>query len=123
MALPDTVESIFKEIQNLDIQIKSLEREKLKTVQKFIRFKDRIDAALRENRPLEFSDLCFTKRTSNGLAAAKIRTIKRLTSKSRAELLKLPNLGKGSVTEIEDSLAMYDLHLKGGYLRIIYLLK
>lgn len=56
-------------------------------------------------------DLELTVRSANCLKAENIHVIGDLVQKTEAELLKTPNLGKKSLTEIKDVLASRSLHL------------
>jgi chromosome segregation ATPase len=59
-------------------------------------------------------DLEMTARSQNSLRAEDIETIGDLIKLSERELLKIPNLGKGCLTEIKDALAERNLKLKDG---------
>ncbi len=60
-------------------------------------------------RPVE--DLELTVRAANCLKAESINTIADLVQRSESDLLKTPNLGKKSLTEIKTVLAARNLHL------------
>ncbi len=60
-------------------------------------------------RPVD--DLELTVRSANCLKSGQILYIGDLVQKSEAELLKEPNLGKKSLTEIKEVLAMHSLSL------------
>lgn len=60
-------------------------------------------------RPID--DLELTVRSANCLKAESIHYIGDLVQRSEVELLKTPNLGKKSLTEIKDVLAAHDLAL------------
>lgn len=60
-------------------------------------------------RPVE--DLELTVRAANCLKAESINSIADLVQRSEADLLKTPNLGKKSLTEIKNVLAARNLHL------------
>ena len=60
-------------------------------------------------RPIE--DLELTVRSANCLKAENIHFIGDLVRRTEADLLKTPNLGKKSLTEIKDVLASHDLGL------------
>jgi DNA-directed RNA polymerase subunit alpha len=60
-------------------------------------------------RPVD--DLELTVRSANCLKAENIYYIGDLVQKTESELLKTPNLGKKSLTEIKDVLALRSLHL------------
>lgn len=60
-------------------------------------------------RPVE--DLELTVRAANCLKAENINTIADLVQRSEADLLKTPNLGKKSLTEIKNVLVSRGLHL------------
>jgi DNA-directed RNA polymerase subunit alpha len=56
-------------------------------------------------------ELEFTVRSSNALHAEEINYVGDLVQKSEDDLLKTPNLGRKSLTEIKDVLGRYDLSL------------
>lgn len=60
-------------------------------------------------KPVE--DLELTVRSANALKAENIRYVGDLVQKSEEELLKTPNLGRKSLTEIKDVLARHELTL------------
>ena len=60
-------------------------------------------------RPID--DLELTVRSANCLKAESILYIRDLVQRTEVELLKTPNLGKKSLTEIKDVLASHDLSL------------
>ena len=60
-------------------------------------------------KPVE--DLELTVRSANALKAEDIRYVGDLVQKSEEELLKTPNLGRKSLTEIKDVLARHELAL------------
>ena len=60
-------------------------------------------------RPID--DLELTVRSANCLKAESVYYIGDLVQKTEVELLKTPNLGKKSLTEIKDGLASHDLSL------------
>ena len=60
-------------------------------------------------KPVE--ELELTVRSSNALKAERIRYVGDLVQKSEDELLKTPNLGRKSLTEIKDVLARHELAL------------
>lgn len=66
-----------------------------------------VDPILR--RPIE--DLELTVRSTNCLKAENIHCVGDLVQRSEVELLKTPNLGKKSLTEIKNVLAQYSLSL------------
>lgn len=72
-----------------------------------IKIKEEIDPVLL--RPVD--DLELTVRSANCLKAENIYYIGDLVQRSETELLKTPNLGKKSLTEIKDVLASKDLEL------------
>lgn len=57
-------------------------------------------------------DLMLSSRTYNCLKRAGVNTISDLTSMSRTKLMRLRNLGKSSLKEIEDSLHEVGLTLR-----------
>ena len=61
------------------------------------------------DRPL--SDLELSVRARNCLDSANLQTLRDLVSLSEAEVMKLKNLGKTSLTEIKNKLAELDLNL------------
>lgn len=72
-----------------------------------VKIKEEIDPVLL--RPVD--DLELTVRSANCLKAENIYYIGDLVQRSETELLKTPNLGKKSLTEIKDVLASKDLEL------------
>ena len=56
----------------------------------------------------------MTARSQNSLRAEDIETTGDLIQQSERELLKIPNLGKGCLTEIKDALAERNRKLKDG---------
>lgn len=72
-----------------------------------VKIKEEIDPVLL--RPVD--DLELTVRSANCLKAENIYYIGDLVQRSEMELLKTPNLGKKSLTEIKDVLASKDLEL------------
>lgn len=72
-----------------------------------IKVKEEVDPVLL--RPVD--DLELTVRSANCLKAENIYYIGDLVQRSETELLKTPNLGKKSLTEIKDVLASKDLEL------------
>lgn len=72
-----------------------------------VKIKEEIDPVLL--RPVD--DLELTVRSANCLKAENIYYIGDLVQRSETELLKTPNLGKKSLTEIKDVLASKDLQL------------
>lgn len=84
----------------------------------FIDFKARQEIAVEQKsqeidpillRPID--DLELTVRSANCLKAESILYIGDLVQRTEVELLKTPNLGKKSLTEIKDVLAFHDLSL------------
>jgi DNA-directed RNA polymerase subunit alpha len=73
----------------------------------YSRSKEEIDPVLL--RPIE--DLELTVRSTNCLKAENIYYVGDLIQRSEVELLKAPNLGKKSLTEIKSVLATYSLSL------------
>ena len=59
----------------------------------------------------DVDDLELTVRSANCLKAESILYIGDLVQRTEVELLKTPNLGKKSLTEIKDVLASHDLSL------------
>lgn len=55
--------------------------------------------------------LCFTVRTINCLHAEGMYRLGDLVQKTEVELLRIPNLGKKSTSEIKDVLILMNLHL------------
>lgn len=74
------------------------------------------EATSKENPLLQrpVGDLCLTMRARHCLKADDIETIGDLIKFKGYELLKIPNLGKKSLTEIKDALAERNLKLKDG---------
>ena len=84
----------------------------------FVDFKSKLEEKREEQeqevdpillRPID--DLELTVRSANCLKAESIYYIGDLVQKTEVELLKTPNLGKKSLTEIKDVLASHDLSL------------
>ena len=84
----------------------------------FVDFKARTEAVAEEKaqevdpillRPID--DLELTVRSANCLKAESILYIGDLVQRTEVELLKTPNLGKKSLTEIKDVLAQHELSL------------
>jgi len=84
----------------------------------FVDFKARTEAQVEETsqdidpillRPID--DLELTVRSANCLKAESILYIGDLVQRTEVELLKTPNLGKKSLTEIKDVLAQHELSL------------
>jgi len=67
--------------------------------------------ALEQNQAV-WDVLNLTVRTSNCLRAEDIFTIEELCNKTEIDLLKVPNLGRGSLNEIKEALAKRSLTLK-----------
>lgn len=102
--------------------------EELATPDEFVRWaKSRAAHALRPNaavkprRPVEaavrpelVTDLRMSRRSMNCLLAANIERIEQVTELSEIDLLRLPNIGKGSVLEISTALAIVGLSLRPG---------
>lgn len=63
------------------------------------------------SRPVR--DLELSVRSENCLLRGGVHLIGELVSRTRDDLLKIRNLGKISLTEIEEKLAKFDLHLSG----------
>lgn len=63
------------------------------------------------SRPVR--DLELSVRSENCLLRGGVHLIGELVSRTREDLLKIRNLGKISLKEIEDKLAKFDLHLSG----------
>jgi hypothetical protein len=81
------------------------------------------DAMLKERKPkkfipedklfsMEVGELLLTVRAANCLRAGGIRTVGDLLKTTRWDLMKLPNLGKKSLLEIEEVLAELNLKLR-----------
>jgi DNA-directed RNA polymerase alpha subunit len=60
----------------------------------------------------KIEDLHFSARIENCLRNEKIFTVRELANQTEITLLKIPNLGKGSLTQIKDVLASLGLKLK-----------
>ena len=58
-------------------------------------------------------DLELSVRSENCLLRGEIRIIGELVARTREDLLKIRNLGKISLAEIESKLAKFDLYLSG----------
>jgi hypothetical protein len=61
------------------------------------------------DRPLEELELSTKTRT---LLGDRFKSVRDLTSKTPADLIRLPNFGKRAVTEVENALSKYGLGLK-----------
>lgn len=72
---------------------------------------DKIQTKLNELGIDYVSELEFTVRTDNILKAVGILTIHELVKKTELDLLKIPNMGKKSLTEIKDVLESKGLYL------------
>lgn len=59
----------------------------------------------------EIEKLHLTERTSNSLRCNSIKTVKELTNYSQDKLLRLPNIGRKSITEIVQVLERHRLSL------------
>lgn len=73
-------------------------------------FKQDIPSAINA-RSIE--DIGFTKRTYNSLMRARINTVGELIKKSEIELMKVRNLGRNGVNEVENKLHELGLNLSG----------
>ena len=62
-------------------------------------------------RPVEYLDL--TIRAMNCLKSENILTFRNLISHTEEDLLRIRNLGKGSLKEIKEALKRHNLYLKG----------
>lgn len=93
------------------ITLMELERDKLlQTIEK-IEVQD-APVELLELYRIKISDVNFSVRIQRGLHAADIETIGDLVTYSKLELMRIPNLGKTSIAEIEDYLKSIDLKLR-----------
>ena len=72
---------------------------------------DKIQTKLNELGIDYVSELEFTVRTDNVLKSVGILTIHELVKKTELDLLKIPNIGKKSLTEIKDVLESKGLYL------------
>ena len=72
---------------------------------------DKIQTKLNELGIDYVSELEFTVRTNNALKSVGILTIHELVKKTELDLIKIPNMGKKSLTEIKDVLESKGLHL------------
>lgn len=63
-------------------------------------------------RLLPISVLDFSRRTQGCLSCERIQTIGELLSKTRDELIRLPNIGRHVIKDIEEVLLRHGLHLK-----------
>lgn len=72
---------------------------------------DKIQTKLNELGIDYVSELEFTVRTDNVLKAVGILTIHELVKKTELDLLKIPNMGKKTLTEIKDVLESKGLYL------------
>ena len=97
----------LEKLMKITIEIESLdELSKLKQWLNLIQDQSNHDLI----RPIE--DLEFTVRTNNCLRADGIITIEDLLKWSDIELLKTPHIGRKSLAEIKDKLALKGLSLK-----------
>lgn len=103
----DPEEAIRKAATILQQQIAIFVDLEAESVPTPIKIKEEIDPVLL--RPVD--DLELTVRSANCLKAENIYYIGDLVQRSETELLKTPNLGKKSLTEIKDVLASKDLEL------------
>ena len=85
-------------------------------IKKSLEYRQSSEATPKENPLLQrpVGDLELDMRAQNCLKAEDIETIGDLIKWSEVELLKTPNLGKKSLTEIKDALAAHDLKLING---------
>jgi hypothetical protein len=58
-------------------------------------------------------NLLFTNRTANCLKAEKILRISKLINMTKNDLMKIPNFGKLSMKDVEETLKEHNLSLKG----------
>lgn len=72
---------------------------------------DKIQTKLNELGIDYVSELEFTVRTNNTLESVGILTIHELVKKTELDLIKIPNMGKKSLTEIKDVLESKGLYL------------
>ena len=72
---------------------------------------DKIQTKLNELGIDYVSELEFTVRTDNVLKAVGILTIHELVKKTQLDLMKIPNMGKKTLTEIKDVLESKGLYL------------
>lgn len=72
---------------------------------------DKIQTKLNELGIDYVSELEFTVRTDNVLKSVGILSIHELVKKTELDLIKIPNMGKKSLTEIKDVLESKGLHL------------
>lgn len=103
----DPEEAIRKAATILQQQIAVFVNLEAEQIPEPIKVKEEIDPVLL--RPVD--DLELTVRSANCLKAENIYYIGDLVQRSETELLKTPNLGKKSLTEIKDVLASKDLQL------------
>ena len=66
-----------------------------------------------EQRSTTINHLKLTVRARNVLRAKNIKTIEQLTLLTRFDLLKIPDIGKTTLQDIETELAVLNLRLKG----------
>lgn len=103
----DPEEAIRKAATVLQQQIAVFVNLEAEQIPEPVKIKEEIDPVLL--RPVD--DLELTVRSANCLKAENIYYIGDLVQRSETELLKTPNLGKKSLTEIKDVLASKDLQL------------
>ena len=61
---------------------------------------------------IAIEDLDLSVRTYNGLKRANLNTLGDVMKKSKQEILRIQNLGKGSLRELEEKLSSLDAHLR-----------
>ena len=66
-----------------------------------------------EQRPTTINHLKLTTRARNVLLAKNIKTIEQLTLLTGNNLLKIPDIGRKTLKDIETELAVLNLRLKG----------
>lgn len=111
------IDKILGEIKDINREIQALreKREGLvtwlgalnaKTEKAFLEAKQKVIPA-----KMHLDDLEMTVRTTNCLKAEGILMVNDLTKRTEVELLKTPNLGKRSLSEIKDTLRDFGLSL------------
>ena len=103
----DPQEAIRRAATILQQQLAAFVDLKSETIESVVEEQEEVDPMLL--RPVD--DLELTVRSANCLKAENIYFIGDLVQRTEVELLKTPNLGKKSLTEIKDVLASRGLHL------------
>jgi DNA-directed RNA polymerase subunit alpha len=119
LATCDSLLQLFRPLRDvfrrIDAQFRAILHQQIAT---FVDLKQAIEKTAEPREPevdptlvLPVDDLELTVRSANCLKAENILYIGDLVQRTEVELLKTPNLGKKSLTEIKDVLASHDLSL------------